>query len=137
MKLKCVKLLSHVTFLMMNFFPIYGITCFSHTIVPAPHIITHPTDTFAAAPFSGVFTFSASGYGTLSVVWFRKDLAMLESKPLPSKAIISLDTSLKVTTNTLVIPNVTAKDVGSYYCVVWGENKASRSNTAKLLLSGM
>ena len=62
---------------------------------------------------------------------------MLESKPLPSKAIVSLDTTLKVITNTLVIPNVTAKDVGSYYCIVWGENKASRSNTAKLLLSGM
>ena len=108
-----------------------------HSIVPAPHIITHPIDTFAAAPFSGVFTCSASGYGTLSVVWFRKDLAMLESKPLPSKAINSLDSSFKVTTNTLIIPNVTDNDVGSYYCVVWGENKASRSNTAKLLLSGM
>ena len=108
-----------------------------HIIVHAPHIITHPIDTFAAAPFGGIFTCSASGYGTLSVVWFKKDLAMLEFKPLPSKAIISLDTSLKVTTNTLVIPNVTANDIGSYYCVVWGENKASRSNTAKLHLSGM
>ena len=106
-------------------------------IVRAPHIITHPIDTFAAAPFSGVFTCSASGYGNLSVVWFRKDLAMLKAKVLPSKAIISLESSWKVTISTLVIPNVTTDDVGSYYCIVWGENKASKSNVAKLLLSGM
>ena len=35
-----------------------------------------------------------------------------------------------------MIPNVTISDVGRYYCVVWAENKASRSNRAKLLLSG-
>ena len=113
-------------------------TCVNLTnIVSAPHIITHPTDIFAAAPFSAVFTCSASGYGKLSVVWFRKDLVMLEAKPLPSKAIISLESSLKVTISTLVIPNVTTNDVGHYYCIVWGKNKASRSDAGKLLLSGM
>ena len=106
-------------------------------IVPAPHIITHPTDTFAAAPFSGVFTCSASGYGKFSVVWFREDLALLKARSLPSKANISQKFSLKVTTGTLVIPNVTIDDVGSYYCIVWSENKASRSNAGNLLLSGM
>ena len=113
-------------------------TCVNLTnIVPAPHIITHPTDIFAADPFSAVFTCSASGYGKLSVVWFRKDLVMLEVKPLPSKAIISLESLPKVTISTLVIPNVTTNDVGHYYCIVWGKNKASRSNAGKLLLSGM
>ena len=105
-------------------------------IVRAPHIIAHPIDTFAAAPFSGVFTCSASGYGTLSVVWFKEDLAMREDKPLPNKAIISLESTLKVTISTLAIPNVTTDDVGSYYCIVWGESKASISSITKLLLSG-
>ena len=106
-------------------------------VVPAPHIVTHPTDTFAAAPFSGVFTCAASGYGTLLVNWIRKDLSVWQTKPLPTKAIISLESTPKVTTSSLVIPNVTSNDVGRYYCVVWGENKASRSHIAKLLLSGM
>ena len=106
-------------------------------IVSAPHIITHPTDTFAVAPFSGVFTCSASGYGKFSFVWFIEDLALLITRPLPSKVYISQKSSLKVTTSTIVIPNVTIDDVGSYYCIVWGENKASRSNAGNLLLSGM
>ena len=106
-------------------------------IVPAPRIIIHPTDQFGAAPFSGVFTCAASGYGTLLVNWIRKDLTVWETKLLPAKAIISLESSSEVTTSTLVIPNVTISDVGRYYCVVWAENKASRSNIAKLLLSGM
>ena len=62
---------------------------------------------------------------------------MLESKPLPSKAFVSFNSLLKVTTSTLIIPNVTTNDTGSYHCVVWGEDKASKSDTAKLLLSGM
>jgi len=105
--------------------------------VPAPHIIIHPTDTTAAAPFSGVLTCSASGYGTLLVNWVKKDLNMLETKSLPTKANISLESSPEVTSSTLVIPNVTNSDVGKYYCVVWAENKASRSNAANLLFSGM
>ena len=106
-------------------------------VVPAPCIIIHPTDQFAAAPFSGVFTCSASGYDIRLVNWIRKDLTILETKPLPAKAIISVESTPAVTTTTLVIPNVTISDVDRYYCIVWAENKASRSNDAKLLLSGM
>ena len=62
---------------------------------------------------------------------------MLETEPLPVKANVSLKTSSEFITSTLVLPNVTVDDVGAYYCLVWGENKASRSNSAKLLLSGM
>ena len=57
--------------------------------------------------------------------------------PLPVKANVSLKTSPEFITSTIVIPNVTIDDVGTYYCLVWGEKKASRSNSAKLLLSGM
>jgi len=105
--------------------------------VPGPHIIIHPIDTTAAAPFSGVLTCSASGYGTLLVNWVRKDLDMLKTKPLPTKANISLKSSPEATSSTLVIPNITNNDVGKYYCVVWAGNKASRSNAASLLFSGM
>ena len=80
---------------------------------------------------------SAIGYGKLLISWIRKDLTMLETEPLPVKANVSLKTSPEFITSTLVIPNVTDDDVGAYYCLVWGENKASRSNSAKLLLSGM
>ena len=116
---------------------ILHVTLLTFLIVPAPHIITHPADTFAADPFSAVFICSASGYGKFSVVWFREDLALLNAKPLPSKVYISKKSSLKEITSTIVIPNVTIDDVGSYYCIVWGENKASRSNAGNLLLSGM
>ena len=116
----------------------YYVCMYVHTYaVPAPRIITHPVNVYAAAPFSGVFTCSASGYGIVSVNWMRKDLTILETMALPAKAIISLEYSPEVTTSTLLIPNVTISDVGRYYCIVWAENKASRSNIAKLLLSGM
>ena len=62
---------------------------------------------------------------------------MLETKPLPTKANISLESSPEVTSSTLVIPNVTNSDVGKYYCVVWAGNKVSKSNAANLLFSGM
>ena len=62
---------------------------------------------------------------------------MLDTMSLPVKANVSLRTSPEFITSTLVIPNVTIDDVGTYYCLVWGENKASRSKAGKLLFSGM
>ena len=62
---------------------------------------------------------------------------MLDTRPLPVRANISLKTSPEFITSTLVIPNVTTNDVGAYYCLVWAENKASRSNAGKLFFSGM
>ena len=61
----------------------------------------------------------------------------MDTKPLPIKATVSQESSPEVTISTLVIPNVTNNDVGTYYCVVWAGNKASRSNAAKLLVSGI
>ena len=61
----------------------------------------------------------------------------METEPLPTKAIVSLESFPKVTTSTLFIPNVTLNDVGIYFCVVWADYKATRSKAAQLLLSGM
>ena len=109
----------------------YNILYFT-TIVPAPHIITHPTDTSAVVPFSAVFTCSASGYGDLNIIWYRNNL------PLPVKAYSTqVHQPDSTTTSRLIIPNVGKQDVGEYYCLVWTNNKkASRSRIAKLFIAG-
>ena len=99
--------------------------------VVSPKITTHPTDTSAAAPFSGVFTCSASGYGHLNITWYRTPGL------LPDKSRTSEVYSPEVTTSTLVIPNVTNDDVGSYYCVVKAKNLGTWSRVAKLINAGM
>ena len=100
-------------------------------VADAPYITTHPTDTSAAAPFSAVFTCSASGYGDLNIIWYRNNL------PLPVKAhSIKVDQSDYTTASRLTIPNVDKQDVGEYYCIVWANKKASRSRSAKLLIAG-
>ena len=103
---------------------------FTLTVV-APQIIVHPTDTSTAAPFSGVFTCSASGYGHLNITWYRTPGL------LPDKSRTSEVYSPVVTTSTLVIPNVTNDDVGSYYCVVKANNLGAWSSKAKLSYTGM
>ena len=96
-----------------------------------PHIIAHPTDTSAAAPFSGVFTCSVTGCGHLNITWYRR------GGSLPTKSESTEVSSPTVTTSTLVIPNVTSDDVGRYYCLVWANSTASRSNDVILNFSGM
>jgi len=105
------------------------------SIVPPPHIITHPTDTSAAAPFSAVFTCSAGGYGHLSIIWYKtRD----QYEKVSNKSIISQVDHINTVTSTLVISNVTDNDVGKYYCVVWADNaRATRSTTATLHKSSM
>ena len=98
---------------------------------PFPLILTHTTDTTAAAPFSGLFTCSVTGCGHLNITWYRR------GAPLPTKSKSTEVSSPTVTTSTLVIPNVTNDDVGSYYCIVWANNRASKSNTSMLYFSGM
>ena len=95
----------------------------------APALITHPTNTSATAPFSGVFTCSAKGHGKLNVIWHR------HNKSLPQSAHSTPTASVNEITSTLTIPNVTDKDVGTYYCVVWTSNKATRSRIASLSLA--
>ena len=95
-----------------------------------PYILTHPTDTSAAAPFSGVFTCSASGYGHLNITWYRR------GGSLSTKSKSTEISSPTVTTSTLVIPNVTNDDVGRYYCFVWANDRAVQSKQASLIFSG-
>ena len=100
-------------------------------IVSQSNIITQPTDTSAAAPFSGVFTCSVIGYGYQNITWYKK------SGTLPHKHKTNEITSGEVTTSTLIIPNVTEEDVGKYYCQVWANNRGLRSEKADLYYSGM
>ena len=100
-------------------------------VVVSPQITTHPTDTSAATPFSGVFTCSASGYGYLNITWYRTPGL------LPDKSRTSEVYSPEITTSTLVIPNVTNDDVGSYYCVVRANSLGAWSSMAKLSYTGM
>ena len=55
---------------------------------------------------------------------------------LPNKAFDILISSVNETTSVLTIPNVTSEDVGTYYCVVWANNRAVRSMAANLFLAG-
>jgi len=102
--------------------------------VPAPHIIVHPTNTSAAAPFSAVFTCSAEGYGDLNIRWRRKGVLF---EKIPEKSKINQENHLNIATSKLVIPNVTDNDVGMYYCIVWANRTATSSFIANLKKSSM
>ena len=99
-------------------------------IVSALRIITQPTDTYAAAPFSALFKFSIQVYGYLTITWYRNE------NSIPKKAYLTLIPSVNETTSILTIPNVTSEDVGTYYCVVWANHMAVRSRSANLFLAG-
>ena len=98
--------------------------------VASPKIVTQPADTSAAAPFSGVFTCSVSGYGYPNITWYRR------SGILPTKHKVFEKISHGVITSTLVIPNVSETDVGKYYCQVWANKVGVKSKTADLYYSG-
>ena len=99
------------------------------TALPA-HFIIHPTDTSAAAPFSGIFYCSARGYGYRNIIWYR------DNNTIPKKAYSTLAPSVNETTSTLTIPNVTIEDVGIYYCVVQANGLEAQSQSAELFLAG-
>ena len=107
----------------------FCINC-AYTVSPSS-IVTQPTDTSAAAPFSGVFTCSVIGYGYQNITWYK------QSGTLPPNYQTNEMTSGEVTTSTLIIPNVTKQDVGKYYCQVWTNNIGTRSKEANLYYSGM
>ena len=99
-------------------------------VVSPSTIITQPTDTFAAAPFSGVFTCSVEGYGYQNITWYK------QSGVLPYKHKIKEITSHGIVTSTLIILSVTEEDVGKYYCQVWANDIGVKSKPATLYLSG-
>ena len=102
-----------------------------HYVVHAPRVVTHPTDTSAAAPFSALFGCSIQVYGYLTITWYRNN-----DNPVPSKAYSMVIPSINETTSILTIPNVTSEDVGRYYCVVWANRMAALSLNANLFLAG-
>ena len=94
-------------------------------------IVTHPVDTSAAAPFSGVFSCSVYGYGYQHITWHRA------SGKLPYKHVIKEESSSNIITSTLIIPNVTEQDAGKYYCQAWTSNLGTQSEQANLFYSGI
>ena len=100
-------------------------------IVSPTRVVTHPTDTFAVAPFSAQFTCSVQAYGYINITWYRNN-----HDRVPSKAYSTLMTSLNETTSILTIPKVTSKDVGTYYCVGWANRQGVQSLKAKLSFVG-
>ena len=100
-------------------------------VASALHIVAHPTDTSAAAPFSALFKFSIQVYGSLTIHWYKNNTIAI-----PKKAYLTLIPSVNETTSILTIPNVTSEDVGRYHCVVWANNMAVKSHSANLFLAG-
>ena len=121
----CIIILTYnyVTIILLNYVWFCTVTL--------SEIVTQPIDTSAAAPFSGVFICSVSGFGYQNITWHK------QSGMLPYKHKTSEITSHGVSTSTLIIPNVTEEDVGKYYCLVWANNRGVRSKTANLFYSGM
>ena len=101
-----------------------------HYVADFPHVITHPIDTSAAAPFSAQFNCSIQAYGRLTITWYRNN------NSLPSKAYSTLLLSVNVTTSVLTIPNVTSEDVEAYYCVAWVSMFTLQSLPGNLVLAG-
>ena len=97
----------------------------------ALRIVSQPTNTSAAAPFSALFKISTQVYGYLTINWYKNDKI-----PVPEKAYVTLIPSVNETTIILTIPTVTSEDVGTYYCVVRANNKIVRSHRANLFLAG-
>ena len=102
-----------------------------HFVVGFPHIITHPIDTSAAAPFSARFNCSVQVYGYHhTITWYKMN------NSLPSKAYSTLLPSVNVTTSVLIIPNVTDEDVGAYYCEARVRMLVLQSLAGDLVLAG-
>ena len=93
-------------------------------------IVTHPTDTSAAAPYSAAFICSIYGYGYQNVTWHR------ESSKLPYDHQIREIPSPRIITTILTISNVTEQDAGKYYCQVWANNMRAQSDRANLYYAG-
>ena len=97
----------------------------------ASTFVTHPIDTSAAAPFSGVFRCSVYGYGHQHITWHKT------SGKLPHKHKIKRTASYTIVTSTLIIPNATEQDAGKYYCQVWANHLGTQSEKANLYYPGI
>ena len=99
-------------------------------IVSPSKIITGPTNTSAAAPFSGVFTCSVISNGHQIITWHK------QPGTLPHKHRTAERTSHGIVTSTLNIPNVTEEDVGKYHCQVWANDIGVKSDDGFLHFAG-
>ena len=104
----------------------YACVCVPY-VVAALRIISEPSDTWAADPFSAEFTFSVQVYGNLAIKWYRNN-----SEPVPEKSNQTLIPLCNQTIITLTIPKVTSEDAGMYFCEVWANRMAVRSHAANL-----
>ena len=78
-------------------------------------VVTHPNDTYAAAPYSAVFECRIEGYSHLNITWLKNYGRMA----LPDKCtILNTKYSSTTTKSILVIPNAAKSDGGVYSCVV-------------------
>ena len=102
-----------------------------HYVVHGPRVITQPTDTSAAAPFSALFSCSIQAYGYLTIIWYRNN-----DNAVPSKAYFMIIPSTNETTSILTIPNVASEDISTYYCEAWANRMAALSLNAYLFLAG-
>ena len=99
-------------------------------VVFVPRIITHPTDAYAAAPFSAVFNCSFISYDYQTITWYRNNMLVT----IPSYVFKS---SVNVTTSILtIIPNVPCEDNRIYHCEVWAGKTGTRSQKANLYCIG-
>ena len=99
-----------------------------------PEFIIHPTDAYAAAPFSIMFTCMAKGFGHLSIEWHRKGPLALSNRS--EQTVYFTEHTKSYIKSTIIIYNVTDEDAGEYYCAASNELKASNSTAANLYFSG-
>ena len=99
-------------------------------IVSPSKIVAGPTNTSAAAPFSGVFTCSVISNSHQIITWHK------QPGILPHKRRTTETASHGIVTSTLIIPNVTEEDVGKYHCQVWANDIGVKSDEGFLHFAG-
>ena len=102
--------------------------------VREPEFIIHPTDAYAAAPFSVMFTCTAKGFGHLSIEWHRGGSLVLSNQS--EQIVYFTEHTNSYIKSTIIIYNVTDDDAGEYYCTASNELKESNSTAANLYFSG-
>lgn len=111
---------------------IAGFTC-TFTVLE-PEFIIHPTDVYAAAPYSATFTCKAKGFGNLSIKWKREGSLALPNQS--EQTVHFPEVTKSYITSTITIYHVTDQDAGKYYCTASNELEESNSTAANLYYPG-
>jgi len=109
-----------------------GVT-WSFTTAPAVPVITQePDDVWSEAGGEAVFHFGAEVIGdpgqVLAFQWYH------EPNDLPAVALVDGDDVSGATSDTLILTNLEASDVGIYFCVATGDAGSVQSRDASLQL---